>query len=141
MTTALLLFIGALGVAGGLSAVERVESLAVGLKLAIIGGLCAALGAGLFVVPQSELSWPDAVPLNGNNVAVLLGLLIVAQGFETSRYLGSEFGAAVSIKTMRSAQLISAAIYLVFFALITPFLTMSGAGDGVTALVDVADEN
>ena len=140
VTTILLLSIGALGVVGGLRAVERVEAAAVGLKLAIIAGLCAALLAALFVVDSSRLVWPEAQGLSAANIAILLGMLIVTQGFETSRYLGSEFDAATRVRSMRRAQILSAGIYLLFFALITPFLPMFAAGEGVTALVDVASQ-
>lgn len=50
---------------------------------------------------------------------VLLGFLIVVQGFETSRYLGDEHPAEQRIATMRAAQILSALIYLVFIGLAT----------------------
>jgi hypothetical protein len=140
VTTVLLVLIGTLGLTGGLRAVVRVETVAVGLKLAVIAGLCAALAVGLFTADRGLLTWPAAIPVDGAKVSVLLGLLIVCQGFETSRYLGSEFDAALRVKTMRWAQFIAGGIYLGFFALITPFIPVFAAGDGVTALVDVADK-
>ena len=54
-----------------------------------------------------------------HDLRVLLGLLIVVQGFETSRYLGDEHSADERIATMRTAQLLSSAIYLIFIALVT----------------------
>ncbi len=140
LTTGLLVFIGSLGLLGGLKAVERVETAVVALKLAVIAGLCAALAAGLFVIDHSQLTWPTAPSFGLRDVAILLGLLMVCQGFETSRYLGSEFDAALRVRTMRRAQLVAAGIYLVFFALVAPFITSYAAGDGVTALVDVAEQ-
>ncbi len=140
LTTGLLAFIGGLGVLGGLGAVERVETAVVALKLAVIAGLCAALAAGLFVIDHSQLTWPTTPSFGLRDVAILLGLLMVCQGFETSRYLGSEFDGALRIRTMRRAQIIAGGIYLVFFALVAPFITSYAAGDGVTALVDVADQ-
>ena len=138
VTTGILLFIGALGVRGGLKAVERVESGAVALKLVIIAALCAGLLAALVFADQPPTHWPSVIAFSGDNLVVLLGLLIVTQGFETSRYLGTEFSPEVRIRTMRVAQLLAAAIYIVFFALITPFLGGSNSGTGVTALVDIA---
>jgi hypothetical protein len=140
LTTGLLVFIGSLGLLGGLGAVERVESAVVGLKLAVIGGLCAALAAGLLVLDPDQLAWPSTVPIDIRSIGILLGLLMICQGFETSRYLGSEFDAAMRVRTMRRAQLIAAGIYLVFFALVAPFITDFVGSDGVTALVDVAEQ-
>ena len=65
---------------------------------------------------------------------VLLGLLIVVQGFETSRYLGDKHPADQRIRTMRRAQLISAAIYLVFSGLAT-VLFRGAFGTDVTAIM------
>ncbi len=45
--------------------------------------------------------------------------MITVQGFETSRYLGSEYDAQTRIKSMRLAQWLSAAIYLVYILLIS----------------------
>jgi hypothetical protein len=45
--------------------------------------------------------------------------LITVQGFETSRYLGSEYDAKTRIKSMRLAQWLSTAIYLVYILLIS----------------------
>jgi len=66
-----------------------------------------------------------------------LGLLIVVQGFETSRYLGGSHPREERIATMRAAQLLSGAIYLLFLALMT-ILFERHMGGGVTAIIDVA---
>ena len=138
ITTGLLVAIGALGLRGGLRAMESVETPVVGLKLVIIAGLCAALFAGLFVAGPGELSWPESLGFGGSGVAIILGMLIITQGFETSRYLGAEFDSATRVRTMRNAQLIASGIYLFFLVLVTPYLANIEAGGGVTALVDVA---
>jgi len=70
------------------------------------------------------------------DLRVLLGLLIVVQGFETSRYLGSEYPAKQRIATMRAAQLLSAVIYLVFIGL-TTVLFRKGLGADVTAIIEM----
>lgn len=115
--------VGVLGVRRGLSALERVEFWAVGLKLSIIGGLLAAL---FYVVSGRLFSGipvvPALVPVGGmEEVRILLGLLILVQGFETSRYLGSAYKSEMRIKTMLGAQLLATAIYLSFMVLSTPF--------------------
>ena len=138
ITTGLLAAIGGLGLRGGLRAMESVETPVVGLKLVIIAGLCAALFAGMFVAGPGELSWPDSLGFGGDGVAIILGMLIITQGFETSRYLGVEFDAATRVRTMRNAQLIASGIYLLFLVLVAPYLVNIEGGGSVTALVDVA---
>lgn len=68
---------------------------------------------------------------------MLLGLLITVQGFETSRYLSNRYPAAVRIRTMRLAQLLSSAIYLGFIALLTPFLGQAEHAEGVAGILDI----
>ncbi len=58
------------------------------------------------------------------------------QGFETSRFLGSEYPAALRIRTMKAAQLLSAAIYLAFFVLVLPLYVLETKSEGVAAIVD-----
>jgi hypothetical protein len=55
-------------------------------------------------------------------LTVLGGTLIVVQGFETSRYLGSEFDREMRIRSCRSSQIVSTIIYLVFVAVATPLM-------------------
>jgi len=62
--------------------------------------------------------------------------LIVVQGFETSRYLGDQHPADQRIATMRAAQLLSAAIYLLFIGLAT-VLFHDGLGADVTAIISM----
>ena len=71
------------------------------------------------------------------NLRVVLGLLIVVQGFETSRYLGDAHPAEQRIATMRRAQLVSAGIYLAFIGLAT-VLFHDGLGTDVTAIIAMA---
>ncbi len=121
ITSSLLVAITSVGMWRGLSMMEHVEKYAIALNLGMIGGLVVAL-----IVHNLQLASGDAWALpdipakfNFHNVRVLLGLLIVVQGFETSRYLGSEHPAKERIQTMRWAQWISSIIYLVFIGLIT----------------------
>jgi hypothetical protein len=53
-------------------------------------------------------------------VGILAGMLIVVQGFETSRYLGESYSAKTRILTSKYSQLISAFVYIVFIALAIP---------------------
>jgi hypothetical protein len=102
----------------------------------MIGGLLVALAvySGNLLV---DGSWklPDiSSAIDLSDVRVLLGLLIVVQGFETSRYMGAEHSAEQRVATMRSAQLISAVIYVAFIGLAT-VLFHDGLGSDVTAII------
>jgi len=136
ITTALLLIIGGIGMWKGLGKLESVEKYAVSLNLGIIGALLVGLAIYNLQLAQGG-NW--ALPsisstIDFGDFRVLLGLLIVVQGFETSRYLGDEHPAEQRIATMRSAQLISTVIYLVFISLVT-VLFRDGLGSDVTAII------
>lgn len=136
VTSALLLLIAGIGMWRGLAILERVEKYAVSLNLAVVGALLLALliHNGQLV---SEGSWalPDIdSTLDPHALRVLLGLLIVVQGFETSRYLGERHSAEIRIRTMRTAQLASTLIYLLFLGLAT-VLFRDGLGADVTAII------
>ena len=136
VTTALLITIGGIGMCRGLGGLERVTRYAVSLNLAMIGALLAGLlayNARLVLSGTWELPSLGA-ELDLHDVRVVLGLLIVVQGFETSRYLGEEHPPEQRIRTMRAAQLLSATIYLVFIAL-TTCLFHPGLGTDVTAII------
>lgn len=135
ITTGMLLIIGSVGIWRGLSELEKIETYAVSLNLGMIAGLLFSLAAynihllmgGNWHLPEldSTIDWHD--------LRVLLGLLIVVQGFETSRYLQSEHPAELRIQTMRFAQWISMGIYLLFLGLIT-VLFHKGMSADVTAI-------
>ena len=59
-------------------------------------------------------------------LTVVGGTLIVVQGFETSRYLGSEYDRQMRVWSCRSSQLVSTIIYLVFVAVATPLMHFLG---------------
>lgn len=136
ITTGLLLVIGGIGMWRGLKELEAVEEYAVAFNLGMIGAVIASLAVfnvglaldGRWALPaiSSTVDWHD--------LRVLLGLLIVVQGFETSRYLGDEHPPEQRIRTMRLSQLVSGAIYLVFIALAT-VLFQPGTGADVTAII------
>ena len=56
-------------------------------------------------------------------IQMLAGVLLVVQGFETSRFLGDKYKPEVRIKSMRIAQWISGVIYIVSVFLLLPVLT------------------
>lgn len=122
----------------GFSALERMEQVSVGAKLAIIAGLVFGLaayfgqsvGAGSLHFDRPQVSGWAAVTL-------MAGLIVTVQGFETSRYLGATYNAPMRIRSMRLAQWISAVIYVVYIVLLTySFPAPSGDLDE-TAIIDL----
>ncbi len=138
ITTGLLLLIGGIGMWRGLGLLEGVEKYAISLNLGMIGALLVGLAIyNIQLMTGGHWSLPNmSSAIDFHDVRVLLGLLIVVQGFETSRYLGAEHPAEQRIATMRSAQLLSAAIYLVFIGLAT-VLFHDGLGSDVTAIISM----
>ncbi|RME32974.1 MAG: hypothetical protein D6786_09035 [Gammaproteobacteria bacterium] len=121
LTTAILAFIGLTGLVRGLHGLEFLEELAVSIKLSIIAALLIGLARhDLTMVPFYPI--PDGGYSLTERLRMLAGILLVVQGFETSRYLGEEYPQQLRIRSMRLAQLLSGAIYLVFIALVTPLL-------------------
>ena len=122
--------------AGNIMRVEQVAEKSVGLKLGVISGLVT--GLALYWLTLDRPAAPIATPPIGlSSVPLLLGLLIVVQGFETSRYLGATYDAPTRIRTMRLAQLIASGIYLGFLVLLTPVLGRAAASEGVAGILDV----
>ena len=136
IATGLLVFIGGVGMWKGLGKLESIEKYAISLNLGMIGALLVGLAIyNLDLVRGGSWALPPIdSTIDFNDLRVLLGLLIVVQGFETSRYLGDEHPAEQRIATMRTAQLISTGIYLVFLALAT-VLFHDNMGSDVTAII------
>lgn len=118
LTSLIILLIGIVGKVRGLSVLKVLETYSVNVKLAIIfsaivayffyNGELITKGQWILKSHPHEFWW--------NGFRKVLGMLIIIQGFETSRYIGKGFDARLRIKTMRYAQWISAAIYLSFTA-------------------------
>lgn len=143
LTTLVLVGIGAVGWLRGLHGLEVLEELAVGAKLAIIGGFVA----GLVVFNGSDPSAVVDAYRSGTidwggwtTVRVLAGMLLVVQGFETSRYLGAHYDAPTRITSMRRAQLFSGWIYVAFVALTVRAFDSLPARVDETAILEVAGE-
>lgn len=136
MITAIILVFVFLAFSGGLRRVEHLAHASVSLKVGAIAGLLAGL-ACWWILHAAHA--PRLLPprLSSASIPTLLGLLITVQGFETSRYLGHGYPRTVRIRTMRYAQWLSSVIYLVFLALLTPFLARAAAAQGVAGILDI----
>ncbi|MCD6459695.1 hypothetical protein J7L67_03390 [bacterium] len=138
VTTVLLVTIGGIGFLRGLKELESIEKYAVSFNLGMIGALLVALLIyNISLLFKGNWALPSiSSNIDFNDLRVLLGLLIVVQGFETSRYLGDAHPADQRIATMRSAQILSTLIYLAFIALAT-VLFHSKLGSDVTAIISM----
>ncbi len=129
VTSGVFLLILLVGWTRGFGALERLEEVSVGVKLAIIAGLLFALG-WRFVAQATTgalvLHMPDIVGWQA--VTLVFGLLVTVQGFEISRYMGAEYDAGTRIRSMRYAQWLSAAIYMLYILFLT-FLYLPGQGE------------
>jgi hypothetical protein len=134
LASAVFLVILAIGWSYGFLALERMEQVTVGIKLAIIAGLLFGLG-WYFVGKVATIGLVIETPrLTGwAAMTLVFGLVVTVQGFETSRYLGDEYDAATRILSMKLAQWVSTVIYMIYIV----FLTFS-FGHGEIALDETA---
>ncbi len=122
IASSLLLGIGGIGWWRGLKMLEFLEEYAVNIKLSII----AAFLVGLTILDASIFSgkelahFPADRPINFHIMRMVMGSLIIVQGFETSRFLGEAYDARRRVATMRYAQWLSGFIYIAFLILIMP---------------------
>lgn len=135
--TALIAALAVVAFVGDLRRIENIAHTSVSLKLGIIAGMLAALAA--FWVTRGMAEPLPPARFDSSSVPILLGLVITVQGFETSRYLGQSYSAEVRIRTMRHAQWISAAIYFLFLALLTPVLAPAARTPGVAGILDIME--
>ncbi len=139
VTTAVLVFVGLYGYARGLRALEGLETVSVGIKLAIIAGLLVGL-----VFHAVQLAAAGKLPTNGTppmtweSLTIGVGLLITVQGFETSRYLGAAYDAQTRVRTMRYAQFVASAIYVVYILLVALAVPAGQIETSETAIIRVA---
>ena len=140
VTSGALLLILVTGWSYGFRALERMEQISVGIKLAIIAGLLFGLAwyfagrtaAGELVAnPATVSGWPA--------VTLIFGLIVTVQGFETSRYLSADYDAPMRIRSMRLAQWLSSAIYMIYIALLAYVFERGTLELDETAIIGMMD--
>ncbi|MHC8491527.1 APC family permease [Thalassospira sp. SM2505] len=138
LTTAVFITIVLVGWSRGFKSLEKMEYVSVSLKLAIIAGLLVGLMAhfGHRALDDALIFNPEKVT-GWSAVTLTFGLLITVQGFETSRYLGSEYDARTRIRSMRLAQWLSTAIYLVYILLISYVFRPDQMSPSETGIIDM----
>lgn len=130
LTTASILVITLIGITKGLKQLEFLEQFALLITFLIIFLLMIGFShydwhtwklTTNFILPTpvKHTSWEI--------ITIIAGTLIVVQGFETTRYLGSVYPRQDRIRASRWAQVIATVVYLLFVALTLPVLhTLNG---------------
>lgn len=138
LTTAVFVLILLTGLLRGFSALERMEQVSVGLKLAIIAGLIFGLLVHFGEVAGKGALKFDQPQINGwAGITLMAGLIVTVQGFETSRYLGATYDASMRIRSMRLAQWISTFIYCLYIILLTYAVEFNMLSLDETAIIDL----
>ena len=122
LTSVIIVFIAMTGFFRGLGGLEKLEAYAMSLQLSIVVALLVGVFVYDFNFIQSDQSLVfDVQDRDWVTKAFMLGgILLVVQGFETSRFLGEKYSADMRVRTMRRAQLISGALYIVSVIVLLP---------------------
>ena len=125
VTTVMLLAIMTIAWLRGAKGLEIIELYAVTIKLAIIVGVLIAL---LSYDISTGTAWFQHGPIQQlsyiETLSILAGMLMVTQGFETTRFMGSQYSVLQRIKAVKYSQSIAIVLYILFIGLTCPiFLT------------------
>ena len=124
LTTTIIVFIATTGYFRGLGGLEKLEAYAMSLQLSIV----AALLIGILVYDYNYIQTDQDLFFSVKQrdwftkICILSGILLVVQGFETSRFLGEKYNARIRVQSMRRAQLISGAIYFISVIALLPIV-------------------
>ncbi len=121
-TSTIIVFIAIVGYTRGLTGLERLESYSMTIQLSVVAALILGLCLFNFNFQEDVVFAREEFTLVVQ-IQMLAGVLLVVQGFETSRFLGDKYTPEVRIKSMRIAQWISGVIYIVSVFLLLPVLT------------------
>ena len=122
LTTTIIVFIATTGYFRGLGGLEKLEAYSMSLQLSIV----AALLVGILIYDYNYIQHDQDLFFSIKHrdfftkVCILSGILLVVQGFETSRFLGEKYSARIRVQTMRRAQLISGVLYIVSVIALLP---------------------
>lgn len=141
LSTAVIAVLVVIGVTRGFSGLERLETIALGATMLMITLMLTAFAVKVAsIAADGGVSVPDTVGGSIFGQAALLGgILITVQGFETSRYLGAEYETEVRVRSSRLSQIIATVVYLAFVAICTPLMGSVGGGAPDRTLLDLAE--
>jgi len=123
LTTSIIVFISIIGMTKGLKPLEILEKYALLVTLIVVGLLILGFGIYDFNLYSSSQAFimPEAMQHSTwEIICILAGMLIVVQGFETSRYLGKTYSSELRIKSSKYSQIISTIVYIIFITLTLP---------------------
>ncbi len=140
IATTLIVLIAGVGAIRGLSGIERAEKYTVSANLSVIAALLVALAIFGLTLP-SDYSWTATLAENHvfdwDTLRFLMGMLIIVQGFETTRFMGDMYDAKTRVAAMRRSQIVSSAVYLTFFVLMIPLYPYFTSTADVAGFIDV----
>ena len=142
-TAALLLGVLAIyGFAKGLFALNDLGNKSTAFNLSAIAAVLVAFATyNVQRLVGGGVHWPHFnAPADAEAFRKLLGLFVLVQGFESSRYIGAYFSAKERVTTMRSAQYISSAVYVLFVASSLILFATVKAPHNVTAIFEVSKQ-
>ena len=130
------------GFAKGLFALNDLGNKSTAFNLSAIAAVLVAFAAyNVQRLVGGDFDWPHFnAPDNAEAFRKLLGLFVLVQGFESSRYIGAYFSAKKRVTTMRSAQYISSAVYVLFVASSLILFATVKAPHNVTAIFEVSKQ-
>ncbi len=138
MTSCVIVLIVGIGLIKGLDRLEALEKWALYATLITIALLLGSFASHDIAVLTADagmllVDWPG----HGfwEVLTVLAGTLIVVQGFETTRYLGSTYPADVRIQASRWSQILSSGVYITFVLVATPIVYLLDGSYGDNSLV------
>jgi hypothetical protein len=138
----LLLALTIYGFAKGLMALNDMGNRTTAFNLSAIGAILVAFATyNVQLLVGGDFQRPDLdPPVDDEAFRKLLGLFVLVQGFESSRYIGAYFSARKRVETMRAAQYISSVVYVLFVALSLVLFTTTAVPDNVTAIFEVSEQ-
>jgi hypothetical protein len=124
LTTIIIVFIAITGFVRGLGGLEKLEAYSMSLQLSIVAALLIGILVYDYNFIQSERSLSFDLQERDwmTKLCILSGILLVVQGFETSRFLGEKYNAEIRVRSMRRAQLISGSLYVVSVIALMPIV-------------------
>ena len=124
LTTIIIVFIAATGYLRGLGGLEKLEAYSMSIQLSIVVALLVGIIVYDYNFIKSERSLMFDVQERDwvTKAFMLAGILLVVQGFETSRFLGEKYSASMRVRTMRRAQLISGSLYIISAVVLLPIV-------------------
>ena len=124
-TTVLLAGVATIAWHRGTRGLENIELATVTVKVAIIAGVLAGLAWFALEQPAPWFQHDPTLGLGpGETLAVLAGLLMVTQGFETTRFTGAHYSPQARVRAARDSQHIALVLYFAFIGLTCPLFLL-----------------